>query len=209
MIVALDGMGVLYSAQDDVLELLCPFILEKGGIRDTGVIERIYVSASLGEITAAEFWRAVKLDPEVEDDYLSRHSLNPGLMEFMGNMKSYNITLWGLSNDISEWSHKLRMKFGLERYFQGFIVSGDVHCRKPDSLIYRTMLKQARARAPEIIFVDDRIKNLEPAAALGFRTILFDSGGAADPHNPHFTVNSFPSLMDRIVSLSANLNSEG
>jgi putative hydrolase of the HAD superfamily len=205
MIVALDGMGVLYSAQDDVLELLCPFILEKGGIRDTEVIQRIYDSASLGEITAAEFWRAVKLDPEVEDDYLSRHSLNPGLVEFMDSLKSHNIAVWGLSNDVPEWSRKLRNKFKLERYFRGFIVSGDVHCRKPDSLIYRTMLKQARARAQEVVFVDDRIKNLEPAAALGFRTVLFDSGVSSSTHNPHFTVSNFPSLMARIESISASL----
>jgi putative hydrolase of the HAD superfamily len=204
-VVALDGMGVLYSAQDDVLELLGPFIAEKGGICDGDVVQRIYYSASLGEITSADFWRAVKLDPALEDEYLSRHTLNRDLKESLAALNSRGLILWLLSNDLAEWSLKLRLKFGLEGYFQGFTVSGDVHARKPDSLIYRIMLKQSGVRAQDVIFVDDRVKNLDPAAALGFRTVLFDTRGSADKPNAHFTVSNFPALVDRLLKFNLKL----
>jgi HAD superfamily hydrolase (TIGR01509 family) len=192
-ILALDAMGVIYSARDDVLELLCPFIAEKGGIREIDTVQRIYVSASLGEISSAEFWKSVKIDPELEDAYLQRHRLSEGLLEFLEILSSQDIKVWGLSNDVSEWSRKLRGQFGLDKYFKGFVVSGDVHIRKPDSLIYRYLLKKSNASAQNIVFVDDQPKNLDVAAGLGFRTLLFEGRDQDNKHN-HDVINGFPEL---------------
>jgi FMN phosphatase YigB (HAD superfamily) len=100
----LDAMGVIYSVGDDVKDLLCPFIEEKGGIRDVSRIESLYVSASLGSMSAFEFWEAVNLSPEVEDEYLRRHKLTDGLIGFLEEMKSRDYEVWCLSNDLSEWS---------------------------------------------------------------------------------------------------------
>jgi len=69
-VLVLDAMGVIYSARDDVKDLLCPFIAEKDGSKDTSKIGRLYLSASLGNISAFEFWKAVGVDPELEDEYL-------------------------------------------------------------------------------------------------------------------------------------------
>ena len=71
-VLVLDAMGVIYTAADDVEELLIPFILEQRGLADSAAIARYYLRASLGEIDAVEFWQAVGLSPDVEDDYLSR-----------------------------------------------------------------------------------------------------------------------------------------
>ena len=40
-VLVLDAMGVIYSIEDDVGELLHPFILEKGGIKDLKIINAI------------------------------------------------------------------------------------------------------------------------------------------------------------------------
>jgi len=69
--IVLDAMGVIYSVGDDVSELLCPFIAEKGGLRDVGRISLLYRAASLGQMSAKEFWRAASVDPGREDDYLA------------------------------------------------------------------------------------------------------------------------------------------
>lgn len=66
-ILVLDAMGVIYSVGDDVRDLLCPFIAEKGGSTDTSKIEKLYHSASLGYMSAFEFWKAVDVNPELED----------------------------------------------------------------------------------------------------------------------------------------------
>ena len=71
----LDAMGVIYSVGDDVSDLLCPFVVEKGGLRDVGRIAALYRAASLGQMSAKEFWQAVSVDPELEEEYLARHRL--------------------------------------------------------------------------------------------------------------------------------------
>ena len=66
-VLGLDAMGVIYMAGDDVAELFCPFIHENGGIADDGHIEALYHDASLGRVSAVQFWPEVRLDPNLED----------------------------------------------------------------------------------------------------------------------------------------------
>jgi FMN phosphatase YigB (HAD superfamily) len=132
----LDAMGVIYSVGDDVADLLCPFIEEKGGLLDRGRIEALYHEASLGRMSAEAFWRAVDIDPTLEDEYLQRHTLSHGLLQFLEATKPEVASLWCLSNDVSEWSRKLRERFGLTGLIDGFLISGDVGTRKPDTRIF-------------------------------------------------------------------------
>jgi putative hydrolase of the HAD superfamily len=172
-ILALDAMGVIYAEANDGANLLYPFIVEKGGCADVEEILRLYSAASLGRMSSAEFWRGAGLDPAREDEYLKRHMLSRGLNEFLDEMVSRGIELWCLSNDVSEWSRKLREKFGLGCYFRGFVISGDTGARKPDSAIYHILLEQSGCLPCDIVFVDDRLRNIDAAEALGINTILF------------------------------------
>jgi HAD superfamily hydrolase (TIGR01509 family) len=172
-LLALDAMGVIYAEADDGPNLLYPFIVDKGGCSDVREVIRLYISASLGNISSASFWRSVGLDPVLEDEYLRQHRLTEGLQEFLDEATSRGMELWCLSNDVSEWSRKLREKFGLQRYFRGFVISGDVGAQKPDRAIYRTLLERSGRLPGESIFVDDRLRNIEAAASLGMKAILF------------------------------------
>ncbi len=62
-VLVLDAMGVIYQSADDVVELLAPFIKNKGGISDLATVEKLYVRASLGELSAVQFWVAVGVSP--------------------------------------------------------------------------------------------------------------------------------------------------
>ncbi len=172
-LLALDAMGVIYAEADDGLNLLYPFIVEKGGCRETPKIIGLYNLVSMGRMSSAEFWRSVGVDPALEDEYLMRHRLSEGLPEFLEEMRSLGMELWCLSNDVSEWARKLRTRFGLNKYFGGFVISGDTGSRKPDSAIYLSMLGEAGFQPCEAIFVDDRLRNIEAAARLGITGILF------------------------------------
>jgi HAD superfamily hydrolase (TIGR01509 family) len=192
-IVVLDAMGVMYSVGDDVRDLLCPFIAEKGGLRDTDRIRDVYISASLGNISASRFWESVGVSSDLEDEYLRRHKLNNGLIEFLEAANSRGSKVWCLSNDVSAWSEKLRTRFGLEEYFRGFVISGDVGFRKPDPAIYRNLLEQIGGNVSSKLFVDDNPKNLDAAARLGFETILFDAG-VSSGGSAHERASSFGEL---------------
>ena len=79
-----------------------------------------------------------------------------------------------MSNDVSEWSLYLRNKFGLDKFFDEIVISGDVGMKKPFSDIYEYILKQLNQSAHECFFIDDRPGNLIPAAELGIKPILFN-----------------------------------
>lgn len=80
-----------------------------------------------------------------------------------------------LNNESEELNAFRIRKFDLTRNFACFFTSCYLRIRKPDPLIYQLVLGITQ-RVPEAcIFIDDRPANLEPAKALGMRTILFQS----------------------------------
>jgi HAD superfamily hydrolase (TIGR01509 family) len=185
----------MYSVGDDVKDLLCPFIAEKGGISDIEKITSLYMVASLGNMTAIEFWQSVGVAPDLEDEYLQRHKLTDGLIEFLEAINSRGGKVWCLSNDLSEWATKLRDRFKLERYLRGFIISGDVGIRKPDPAIFEHLIRRLDIKAGDAVFVDDNHKNLDSATELGLQTILFDASGENPSHSGYETVRNFNELL--------------
>ena len=169
--IALDAMGVLFAAADDVAELLVPFVRSAGG--NANAVETAYLHASLGGIDADAFWARVGLDASVEDTYLAMHALMPGAREFLLRAQEAGVPVWCLSNDVARWSTKLRAAFGIEPLLAGAVISSDVGARKPDARIYRRLLDRAGCRPSEVVFVDDRARNVEAAAVLGIRSKCF------------------------------------
>jgi len=170
----LDAMGVIFKSADDVAELLIPFIAEKSASVDEEVIQSAYLQASLGKISPDEFWQRVKVASELEDDFLSRHSLNPGITEIISLAKDNGISVWCLSNDVGRWSDKLRTSLGIEKFLQGSVISGDVGVRKPDKEIYEILIHASGYKVKDILFVDDREKNVIAAREAGIETVMFN-----------------------------------
>jgi putative hydrolase of the HAD superfamily len=170
----LDAMGVIFKSADDVAELLIPFIAEKSGSIDKEVIQSAYMEASLGKISPDEFWNQVDVASELEDEFLSRHSLNPGITELLSRAKGNSISVWCLSNDVGRWSDKLRKNFGIEKFLNGSIISGDVGVRKPDKEIYEILIHSSGYKVEDILFVDDREKNVIASRDVGIETVVFD-----------------------------------
>jgi HAD superfamily hydrolase (TIGR01509 family) len=171
--VVLDAMGVMFRAADDVAELLIPFVRANRG--DTGAesIQSRYVEASLGTISADEFWRAVGLPPSVEDAYLARHTLMTGTREFLHRASELCVPVWCLSNDVERWSRKLRTRLGIDGLLSGTVISSDARARKPAADIYRYLLARSGYSAADLLFVDDRPANVEAARALGIPALQF------------------------------------
>ena len=168
----LDAMGVIFQAGDDVAELLVPFLEKNGGSRDVDYINQIYFEASSGKMSAKTFWHTVGVDPILENSYLDLHALKPGIMQLLQSCQENDLPVWCLSNDLAQWSEKIRAKFGLETYFKGAVISGEAGCRKPDQKIYQILMERCGFQADEILFVDDRQKNIDMARKLGINTLL-------------------------------------
>ena len=171
----LDAMGVIYQSADDVAELLVPFLGEHSGTTTEAQIQAAYHAASLGEISADDFWYQVGVAPGLEDAYLERHRLNPGLMKLLVQAQGAGIPVCCLSNDVGRWSQKLRTNLGVEPYLEHSVISSDVGLRKPDPRIYQIFIDTSGYRAEELLFVDDRAKNVDAARALGIECHLFEA----------------------------------
>jgi HAD superfamily hydrolase (TIGR01509 family) len=191
----LDAMGVIYRVGNDNTDLFCPFVKEKGGTEDVARILALYRAASLGEISSADLWQGVGLDPQLEDEYLRRYELTERLMDFLEVVDSQGYELWCLSNDISEWSKKLRARFALDRYVSGFVISGDVRIRKPDRAIFDHLINLMAAEPHDAVFIDDQQINLDAAATMGFRTILFLPGGYDSAGERHVPATGFTDIL--------------
>lgn len=191
-------MGVMFQAQDDVGELLVPFIQRINPNITSSSIEEAYLDASMGETSADEFWASLHIDPFVEEDYLARHSMNHGLQSFLEFARDSDIELSCLSNDVSRWSQRLRQKFGLEEYFSNFVISSDIGIRKPNEGAYLELIQRTGNAPDNILFVDDRRKNVQAARAVGLRSIVFDSRNRL-----RGDVSSFAELSDIVAGTRA------
>lgn len=194
--IVLDAMGVIYRSGDDVAELLVPFVAARGGTADAAEVLRVYRAASLGALSAAELWRALGLDPEVEEEYLAQHALAPGVLELLGWAHRAGYGLACLSNDLAEWSRWLRRRFDLERFISTWVISGDARLRKPDPRIYQELLRVLGAPAPSVVLVDDRVANLDAAAAAGLRTVLRSAEPVEARHQRIASLQELPGIVE-------------
>jgi putative hydrolase of the HAD superfamily len=95
-----------------------------------------------------------------------------GMSELLKKLKvSYRLA--ALSNISNEWLDFKRERFGLDRFFDVIVNSGAVGVRKPDPLMYKTVLEELGEDPHKFVFIDDKERNLKPAQELGMRTILF------------------------------------
>lgn len=87
------------------------------------------------------------------------------------------LTMGQLNNESRELNDIRLERFGLKKRLSVYFCSGYVGLRKPDAAIYRLALEVLQVPADEVVFIDDREKNIAAASALGIHGILF-SGSA-------------------------------
>jgi len=161
----------------------------------------IYERCSLGEFGSAELWGRLGVDGDpskLDNAYLELHRLHPQLVGFLERMKVAGVKVACVSNDITEWSLRLRERHKLVDYIAYWSVSGDVGVRKPSPEIFRHLLRQAQWTAEDCIFVDDRVTNLDGAREVGFKTVQFLSVGEY-PSN-HVGVANFAELTNLMLA---------
>ncbi len=78
---------------------------------------------------------------------------------------------------LTNWSAET-FPVALERYdflhwFEGIVVSGTERTRKPFADIYQLLLERYGVPAEEAVFIDDSLKNVEGAEAVGMQGIQF------------------------------------
>lgn len=81
--------------------------------------------------------------------------------------------LYILSNFIKEVFLYVKEKYQFFDYFDGGILSYDVHFLKPESEIYKSLIKKYRLEPSNTLFIDDHYEFLEKAEEFGFETLYY------------------------------------
>lgn len=87
-----------------------------------------------------------------------------------GKYKFYALTNWqaGLF-DIA------LVRYDFLHWFDGRVVSGEEKMRKPAVAFYQLLLDRYKLKAAEVLFIDDNLRNIKAAEAMGIRSIRFES----------------------------------
>lgn len=137
----------------------------------------------VGAITTREYFKYVCLEVQAIYDIRidirrlgaaadvgrTADDLNRAMFDLVREVRQWCSTLL-LTNNVKEAGWRSLFPFDL---FDAVLDSSTLAIRKPDPRIYHELVRVARCRPDQIIFIDDFEENLPPAAALGIRTILF------------------------------------
>ena len=84
---------------------------------------------------------------------------------------------------------------GVSRYFSFHTYSCNVGTFKPDRRMYLDALAQCGAPAEETVFIDDSVRNLEGAAAIGIAPILIAANPASDVETSYLKIRDLRELI--------------
>ena len=98
----------------------------------------------------------------------------PGVHPIVEALDGKGIPLFAITNFSADfWPPFHDREQAFFRRFRDIVVSGEVKLLKPDPAIYYLALDRFRLRPQDVLFVDDRLINVEAAEAIGMRAHLF------------------------------------
>ena len=94
----------------------------------------------------------------------------------MRRLKAAGRPVYALSNFASVKFAIARQMYDFLSEFDICVVSGHVGVVKPDPRIYKILFERAGRRPEDLVFVDDSLRNVEAARALGMAAIHYNPG---------------------------------
>lgn len=94
------------------------------------------------------------------------------MIDFIKRMrKEHNLKIIMTSNEGRELAVDRIRRFNLKSFFDFFVVSSFVGCRKPDPELYRYAIDLSQIEPSKIVYIDDRPLLIEVGKSLGLRGI--------------------------------------
>ncbi|GGE98444.1 HAD family hydrolase [Hymenobacter cavernae] len=83
--------------------------------------------------------------------------------------------LYALTNWSAETFPVAQAQFEFLNWFEGIVVSGTERMRKPTAEFYHLLLTRYGVEVQEAVFIDDNLRNIQAAQAIGLHTVHFQS----------------------------------
>lgn len=81
----------------------------------------------------------------------------------------------GLLSNVDEYSAKHDRELGLYDLFNPCLLSCEIGLKKPDPKIFIFLIEKLKIKPSDIIFIDDKVENIEGAKEMGIDAIHFES----------------------------------
>lgn len=135
-----------------------------------------------GKMTGDEFWTYAtkKWDITAKKDEIlnvlaSSYEENETIITLIKNLKAQGIKIGACTNNFEDRIEFLENKFHFLRNFDVFVTSYELGVRKPDPLVFQTLLVRLNTKPEKTIFVDDMAKNEVALKNMGFDFIMYES----------------------------------
>lgn len=137
-----------------------------------------------GYLEEREFWKSVGSDTRANqlanvttslwyDIFREKASLNSDVFNILKRLKR-KVRLAALSN-IEEKTYSVISEWGLMSFFEFQFLSYRVGYSKPDYRIYKHVIDSLPCDPHEMLFIDDKIENVESAKKSGINSIKYES----------------------------------
>ncbi len=107
------------------------------------------------------------------------HAMVPGAIEgsvdILEDLYKKGTPLFAITNWNQHKFRETRLRFPFLVLFQDIVVSGDEKLIKPDAAIYELCLRRNNLHAKDCLFIDDSLKNVKGAEAVGMKAHHFSS----------------------------------
>ena len=180
--ILLDMGNVLLIFNPDVpLNKYCKTEEEKKIIRKEYFDSEEWIKSDYGDIKDKDLFDSVKHRiPEKYHESFRNVAKNydehmlpfKGAKEFCEYIKNKGYGIYILSN-ASDRFHQYFPRFLPLDFFNGVVVSSDIHMIKPYEGIYKYILEKYKLNPEECLFIDDRLENIEGAQKVNIKVELF------------------------------------
>lgn len=146
------------------------------------ILDSYKISFMRGEISEAEYWDILRkryslsIHDSISDEFKKWRGLeiNNQVLALVEQTKAKGMRAALLTNVIEPTYNVLNVAHCYD-HFDVVIASCKVGLAKPQPEIYQLALDMLKTTAEKSLFIDDKQKNLDPAKAMGFQTILAEN----------------------------------
>ncbi len=95
----------------------------------------------------------------------------PEMIQLHGQLQAAQIPTYIFSNTNGLAVDFIHRRFPFFRTFTGYVYSHEVRCMKPQPTIYEAVERMSQRRGTDLLYIDDRVENVQAGAARGWQVI--------------------------------------
>ncbi len=135
-----------------------------------------------GGMSSMDFFSQVKAQTGFLGDYTEFKEIFgdiftpiPPMIQLFAELKARNVPTYILSNTNEIAVQFIRAHYPFFHQFDGYILSYEQKAMKPQARIYEAVERQSGASGAQLLYLDDRPENIEPAVARGWQAFIHET----------------------------------